>query len=106
MKTTPVEVNTVCGNKDNALTIGRVIVAARLAACYHVDKIETCYWWQGNLKDAVEYKLKFLTLEKHVDAILEKIREYHTYELPAIWAMEFVGGEDGFIRWIESETRS
>ena len=45
------------------------------------------------------------TVEKRLEALIERIREIHPYETPEIVALPVIGGFDGYLRWVVEETQ-
>ncbi len=91
---------------EEARRIGRVLVAARLAACANVySDISSIYWWEGEVQEDNEAVLIAKTRETLVQALCDKVREIHSYDCPCIVALPVVGGNPAFLEWIESETR-
>jgi periplasmic divalent cation tolerance protein len=103
---TPIEVTVTCASADEARTIIRAVVEARLAACGQTWPITSCYRWQGDVADGDEHLLLLKTLAVHFDAICEVIRSHHSYELPAIAAIPVSHAGPGYIEWIAGSTRS
>jgi periplasmic divalent cation tolerance protein len=94
-------------DKAAALTIGRALVDARLAACANVfDGMTSVYRWQGRVQEDGEAVLIAKTREDLVPALTEKVRALHSYECPCVVALPVVGGSQPFLDWIEAETRS
>ncbi len=91
---------------DEAKTVARSLVEARLAACANViGAVESFYWWQGKLAEAREVVVIAKTRDDLVDACVAKVREVHSAELPCVVAMAITGGNAPFLDWITDETR-
>ena len=92
-------------DKAAALSIGRALVDARLAACANVfDGMTSVYRWQGRVQEDGEAVLIAKTREDLVPALTETVRALHSYECPCIVALPVVGGSQPFIDWIAAET--
>ena len=88
-----------------ALRIGRAIVEERLAACANiVDRMRSVYWWQGTVQEGSEAVLILKTTEDRLGALIARVRELHSYDCPCIEALPVVGGNQGFLDWVASET--
>ncbi len=97
-------VTTFCKDKNIAENICDTLLNKNLVAGCQVSKVDSKYWWNGNLEMAHEYKLEFRTVASFFDAIKEEITEIHDYEVPEISAIEFFDANDEFIEWINSCT--
>jgi periplasmic divalent cation tolerance protein len=41
-----------------------------------------------------------------VPALIERVKQLHSYECPCVVALPIGAGSEDYLRWIESETRS
>lgn len=101
---TPVEVTVTCASADEATSIARAIVEARLAACAQTWPIASCYRWDGAVVDDREHIVLLKTLDTCFDAICTTIRELHSYELPAIVMVPLGGWGPGYLEWLTEST--
>jgi periplasmic divalent cation tolerance protein len=93
------------GSRDEALKVGRGLVAARLAACANVlDGATSIYWWQGTLQQEGEAVLVAKTRTELVPAVIAKVRELHSYSCPCVVALPITDGNPAFLEWITAET--
>ncbi len=93
-------------SQDEALTIGRAVVEARLAACANVfPGITSVYWWDGSPQEDSEAALILKTRQDLVDQVVAKVKELHSYECPCVVALPIAGGNKDFLDWISKETR-
>ncbi len=91
---------------DEALTIGRAVVEARLAACANVfPGVTSVYWWEGSRQEDSEAALILKTRQDLVDQVVAKVKELHSYECPCVVALPIAGGNKDFFDWISKETR-
>src|SRR5688572_4862947 len=95
------------GSREEALVIGRALVAERLAACANIlDGMTSLYWWHGSLEQAEETMVILKTRSALVPALTERVKELHSYECPCVVALPISAGSGDYLRWIETETRS
>jgi periplasmic divalent cation tolerance protein len=93
---------TTVGSRAAAQTLAREIMARRLAACIHIDQIESFYDWKGSLQQEPEFRLLCKTTTEQY-AILETfIKENHPYELPAIYAIALGAIEANYGAWVQA----
>lgn len=93
--------------REEALKIGRTVVAERWAACANVlAGITSFYWWEQSLQEDAESVLILKTRSDLVAALTERIKELHSYACPCVVALPIHGGNAAFLDWIGGETRS
>ncbi len=93
---------------DDARTdeLADALVEERLAACVNVHApMTSTYRWQGSIERAAERQLVIKTTRDRVDAIAQRLRALHPYELPEFLVLPVEGGSDAYLRWIETSVR-
>ncbi len=95
-----VMVATTTATEDEALRIARACVEKGLAACVHIDRIRSVYSWDDALQEDTEYRLFLKTAETTCQALMGLIEEMHGYELPGIYCLPIIGGNEGYLAWI------
>jgi periplasmic divalent cation tolerance protein len=94
------------GSKDEARTIGKELVVARLAACVNIlDNMNSFYMWQGKIQDDAEVVIIAKTTEDRVPALIEKVKALHSYDCPCIVAIPVTGGNQAFLDWVAAEVK-
>lgn len=92
---------------EEARSIGRALVEAKLAACANVlDPMTSIYWWEGAVQEGQETVLIAKTTAALVDELTEIVRALHSYDCPCIVAVPVAGGNPAFLEWIAAETRA
>jgi len=67
---------TTTPNADEAASLARGIVEAKLAACVQIlPKMTSVYFWEGKVQSEPEHLLLIKTLEEKFDALSEFIRK-------------------------------
>jgi periplasmic divalent cation tolerance protein len=93
---------TTAGSEKNAEHIAETLVNVRLAACVNVlPKVTSVYRWQEKVERAEEWLLVIKTSRKNFAAVLNTIKELHTYELPECVSVAVEDGSAEYLRWIE-----
>lgn len=101
----PVLVYTTFGNADDAKSVGRALVEARLAACANIIPAMTAiYEWQGSLQEAAEAVMLIKTRKGCLSQALERTRELHPYETPALIVLDPSHVDPDFAAWIAAQT--
>lgn len=94
------------GDEAAALSLGRALVAARLAACANVlSPMRSVYWWQGELQEASEAVLVLKTTGAKIGALTRLVRELHAYDCPCVVALPIRGGNPDYLAWLAREAR-
>lgn len=84
----PIVVVTTVASAEEARGIAAALVERKLAACVQISAIESVYTWRGETQHDTEYRVMVKTLADRYGAVEEAIRELHSYDLPAIYALE------------------
>lgn len=93
-------------DREQALTIGRTLVAERLAACANVlDNMTSVYVWQGQTHEDREAVLLAKTRTELVGHVIERVKQLHSYECPCVVSWELSQGNEPYLRWIADQTR-
>ncbi len=91
--------------RDEALRIGRCVVAESLAACANVlDGMTSVYRWNGTVQEEQEAVLLLKTRSELSAAVVNRVQELHPYDVPAILVLPVDGGSKLFLSWIGEET--
>ena len=91
---------------QEAEQLGKTLVEKRFAACGNiVQDIRSIFWW----KDAIENEQEALLILKSravlFPTIIDVVRSLHSYEVPEIIATPIILGSNGYLNWIDQETR-
>ena len=85
-----VSVYAIFADDAEARRIGRAAVEERLAACVNIlGPCHSIYRWQGAIEEAGEVAAIFKTGAERAEALVARIAELHSYEIPcvAVWAV-------------------
>lgn len=92
-------------SREEAMSLGRALVEARLAACANIlAGMVSLYWWEGAVQQGDEAVLVLKTRTDLVPAATARITELHSYDCPCVVALPITGGNAGFLDWISRET--
>jgi periplasmic divalent cation tolerance protein len=95
-----------CADGAEAEKIARALVSERLAACANIlPGVRSVYRWKGKIEEAAEVAIIAKTRAGLVDALTERVKALHSYEVPCVVALPITGGNRDFLGWIEEETR-
>ncbi len=99
-----VTVYAVFADLAEAQRIGRQIVEERLAACVNIlGPCRSFYRWEGAIETATEVPALFKTTAEIADPLIARVKELHSYSIPAlaVWPIERLSAEYG--DWVEKE---
>jgi periplasmic divalent cation tolerance protein len=96
---------TTVGQADEARRIATAAVEQGLAACVHIDAIESVYRWQGRLQHDTEQRLMLKTTEAAAPALRALVLQMHPYELPALYSFEVAEASADYANWVMEQTQ-
>src|SRR5215213_8761684 len=100
-----VSVYAVFANMDEARHIGRQAVEERLAACVNIlGPCFSIYRWKGAVEEAEEVAAIFKTREDRAPALIARIAELHSYEVPAAMAWPIGAAFAAYADWVGGES--
>ena len=93
-------------NKEEACRIGKALVEEKLAACANiVPEMNSIFYWEGKLNEASESILIVKTSEERLQELIGRVKELHSYDVPAIVVLPIFDGNPDFIDWVKKETK-
>lgn len=98
----------LCTCPDDAVAgeLARMLIEERLAACVQrLPLTASIYRWQDEIVEEAEVLLLIKTARDRYDALAERLREQHPYELPEIIAVPVTAGLPDYLDWLIRETR-
>jgi periplasmic divalent cation tolerance protein len=92
-------------DRDEALRIGKSLVEERLAACVNVlDGMRSIFRWEGRVEEASEAVLLVKTSADRSQAVLDRVKELHSYDCPCVVFWPLSGGNPDYLDWIRRES--
>ncbi|MCK6453461.1 MAG: divalent-cation tolerance protein CutA [Alphaproteobacteria bacterium] len=92
-------------SREEALKIGRALVAERLAASANVlPGARSIYWWQGKMEEADEAVLVAKTRAALAGRLVARVKALHSYDCPGIVILPILEGNPDYLAWLYSET--
>jgi len=91
----------IFADADEAERIGETVIEERLAACINIfPPVRSIYRWQGEVMRADEVAAILKTSRQRADALIARICELHSYDVPCAvaWPIETVPAP--FADWI------
>lgn len=92
-------------DKQQALSIGQVLVQERLAACVNIlEPMTSLYWWDGKITQDHEAVLIAKTVGEKFSALTERVKQLHSYSCPCVVALPINDGSREYLDWLRQET--
>ncbi len=102
-----VTIYAVFPDAEQATRIGRAMVEERLAACVNIlGPCHSIYHWQGAIEEANEVPALFKTRLDAADALIARITDLHSYDVPAIAAWPIAKLPAALGDWVEESVRN
>ena len=98
-----INISVLCDSNAFASRIQDLLLEKKIIAGCQISKVNSKYWWNGQLEDITEYKLDLKTRISLYQKIYEEIRSIHDYEVFELSYYE-IGGNKEFLEWINNET--
>ncbi len=87
------------GSASEAIELGDLVIANKLAACSNVFPITSAFPWNGKLEKENEFVLILKTIPSLTDTLRSFVEENHPYDVPCIlsWSTEV---NDSYGKWM------
>jgi periplasmic divalent cation tolerance protein len=97
-----VSVYAIFATSEEAEAIGRTAVEERLAACINIlGPVRSIYRWQSEIETSDEVAAILKTDCPHAEALIARIAELHSYEVPCIVAWPVDQALPSYAQWVE-----
>ena len=94
-------------SREEAMAIGRELVAERLVACANVlGGMTSLYHWKDAVQQADEAVLLLKTRQELVPRVIDRVQVLHSYDCPCVIELPIRSGNPEFLQWITRETIS
>lgn len=93
------------GDAGEAERIARTLIDERLAACANVlGPCRSIYRWQGKVEQADEVAALFKVRAEGAQALIARLGELHSYDVPAALVWPISEALPAYERWVREET--
>ena len=90
--------------EEEAHRIAEMLLNQRKVACVNiVPRVDSLFRWQAKLDSPKESLLIIKTRASLLPEIIEMVKKAHSYEVPEIIALPIVGGNEDYLKWLDSE---
>jgi periplasmic divalent cation tolerance protein len=99
-----VSVYATFGSEEEARRIARALVEERLAACANIfGACQSIYRWQGSIEEAAEVAVLLKARRDRAEALIARIAELHSYDVPAAVVWPIAATLPGYGDWVAEE---
>ena len=85
--------------------LAKRLVEEKLAACAHLFPAgESFYRWEGKLMEETEMVVVAKTRSDLARTAIDRIAEWHDYEIPCVFSLPIEEGHQPFLKWISAQT--
>ena len=95
-----IAIMTTTDSLEEARSIAATLVERKLVACAQISSIESFYSWQGAVQNDDEFRLLLKTTEDRYPEVEAAIVELHSYDLPAVVAVDITRSHAPFAEWV------
>jgi len=89
----------------DAQAFAHALVEARLAACVNLlPPMESVYRWKGEVAGETERQIVIKTTSHCVDALWQRVRDLHPYDVPEFVVLPIVDGNQAYLQWLGDST--
>ncbi len=100
-----IEIYTLCPSLQVAQDISAYCIGKKYIACSNIlQNVISSFFWQGNVKNATEFKLIMKTRPELSESVESAVRKFHPYAMPCIIGTEVQHIDDDYKKWIYAET--
>ena len=97
-------VMTTVADPETARIIARALVEQRLAACVHIDEIDSVYRWEGRVHEDKEWRVMAKTTNDAAERARAAILALHPYDVPALATLDLHEVDPVYAAWIDEST--
>jgi periplasmic divalent cation tolerance protein len=97
---------TTTSNREEAASLGRILVEERLAACATlIPAVESIYHWQGKIESSTETLLLLKTTPEQLEALQTRLHQLHSYQTPEFLVLGVEGVSHPYLEWLQASLR-
>ena len=89
----------------DAAGLASTLVGERLAACVNLlPPMDSIYRWKGEVETAKERQVLIKTAVAKLEALQQRIKDLHPYDVPEILVLSVAGGSDAYLAWLRESS--
>jgi periplasmic divalent cation tolerance protein len=82
----------------------QLVVEGLCASAHNFEPVRSIYRWHGEIFERIEGRASLHTRTALIDAVVNRVKEAHPYEVPGISTRPITGGHRDYLSWMEEET--
>lgn len=97
-----------CPDLSTAENIAKTLLTEKRVGCANIlAKMDSLYWWQGQLEQSSEFVLILKTLELPDvrESLTKRIEELHPYDIPCVMILPVLGINESYKKWLEDSMK-
>jgi periplasmic divalent cation tolerance protein len=99
-----VEIYMTAESEDVAVHLSTTLVKERLVANANVNAgTRSIYEHDGIIQLENEVTIVMKTITDHVDSIVERVKEMHSYQVPCITVTDIMHGNPDYLSWVHRQ---
>ena len=99
-----VEIYMTAESEDVAVHMSTTLVKERLVACANINTgTRSIYEWEGIIQLENEVTVVMKTIIDHVDAIVDRVKVMHSYQVPCITVTDIMDGNPEYLTWVHKQ---
>jgi periplasmic divalent cation tolerance protein len=99
-----IEVYMTAESEDVAVHMATTLVKERLVACANVNTgTRSIYEWDGVIQLENEVTVIMKTTIDHVEKIVDRVKEMHSYQVPCITVTDIMDGNPDYLEWVHKQ---
>lgn len=98
-------INATAPNAEVAMSIARLLVEQRLAACVQMAPITSVYTWKGVIETDPEVLLIIKTRAALFEAVSAAVKTAHPYETPELIMTTAAAIDAEYAAWLHASTQ-
>ncbi len=92
------------GSMEEAEKIAGKLLDGKKAACVNIiPGVKSFFWWKGKKEFNEEVLMVVKSRVEILDEVIELVKANHSYDVPEIIAFPIAGGDESYLKWMESE---
>ena len=94
-------------NEEEGAGLARALVEESLCACVNImPKVRSIYRWEGKVCDEPEVMMIAKTSSDMAAALVNRVRELHSYDLPEVICLPVATGSGEYLDWIDDSLKT
>lgn len=104
MGTEFVLVTTTTDDAEEAAWLAQTLVSGRLAACAHIQQVDTVRWRDGDVVSYPEWHVTFKTSADRALILQAAILGTHSSDYPSLIVTPIIDGSPSYFAWLAEQT--